>query len=144
MAHIYYLIGIVVCFYYLDFIITPIKADKLYLEFRALSMKYKGVESNRVPKEHGWYPYYGLLYTIVLIWFGLGCLTFQWPLMCGYLLMSLTLVSWSQDLLGKSSVMSSAIRILWSFVGFGVTSFAIINHYHLRIDILGLIMNHFN
>lgn len=141
MKHIYYLIGILYVVYELGWLTSPIEKTKKYLSLVALMKEHKGKEWDDYSSE-----FKGRIkakwYMILLVtWPLVGLFTYNWVVFAALIIIAKFL-----DLGRKISdnLYYSAV-VLWvgSLVGFSLSLFAILNSYHLHIDLSNYVMGVF-
>jgi len=146
MSHIFYLFAIIYLIREFIDLITPIEFT------RKIEHIYKfAKEQKSNPKEFKDYTqedknviWYVLFSLVVILWAGIGLLTANWLIFATYLIFSFVIYSPISSIVRKLFGFGKAyvvLHILGTIVDILLIGFAIINQYHLKIDLFKLFFN---
>ena len=145
MTTIYYLSSIIFILYELARVLSPIdKADE-NIKFQILSKKFKGMKWDEYSDEYKSELKTKIIFVgFIFIWFIVGLFTFQWVAFLLMLLFQIFIIS-PLSKATKNNFRYGYIMLHWinSVIGVCFAIFIIINHYHLKIDLLKLILNYY-
>lgn len=147
MSHIFYLFGIIYLIRELIDLVTPLKYTRNmeWLFQFAKDQKTDKVKSfSDLTTEQRGVLMHVLFSMIVIVWAGIGLLTANWVIFAAFLFFGFVIYTPLSKLVrkvfgfGKAYVM---LHIFGSVVDLLLVGFAIINQYHLKIDVLKLFIN---
>lgn len=148
MSHVFYLFGIIYLIRELIDLVNPIKFT------RKMERLHKFVDDSKSnePKTFAdmttddksliWYSVFSLL---VIAWAGIGLLTANWVIFATYLIFGFLIYSPISKIVrklfgfGKAYVM---LHVFGTIVDILLVGFAIINQYHLKIDLVKVFFPH--
>lgn len=136
MNFIFYCCCLALAFYELTWIYNineKVAGTRKYLE---LKEKYKDVQNEDIPsQDKKELAYKGLTSLFVISVIFLGLFTWQWSVFLLFILSQLIIMA-PLSILFKNNFGYTIVHFLNSILGFLFFLFVIINHYHLKIDIL--------
>ncbi len=142
MTTIYYIFTMVFLWDELSFLYSPIEKTKKAKLFKELSEKFKGKKYKEYSDELKSEIWNNAHKIIILIWLFVGLMTQQWVLFLGILIFNLLIVA-PLSRMTRYSMAYTLIHWVNSLIGFAFGLFVLINHYHLKIDVSGMILSMF-
>ena len=152
MIHLFYLFGITYILRQIMQLVNPsghtIYAASVEKVMAELKKRHEEAEKNPtaprpkdIPEGVGYMMLLGVYTILSLVWVVVGLLTFNWMVFAVYLVFNLLITSSILTLIKKTfglSKMYTFAIALRALINIGIIGFAIVNHYHLRIDLLSL------
>lgn len=145
MIHIFYFFGILYLVHELFTVLNPLNHTWKMERIHTFVKEYSGTKPNDLPpeirKDLGSIIFHGFFSLAVIIWAFIGLLTDNWIVFITFLAFSFAIFSpiskfvRSKFEYGKAYTM---LHIFGSLVDIGLIGFAIVNHYHLHINLLEL------
>lgn len=144
-SHLFYLFGITVLIREFFSIMNPLSHTLKIERFSNFVKEHNGKKLDKLPPEvrndlFGIF-FYALYSISIFVWGFLGLLTFNWIVFAVFLAFSILICSPISKLIRKVFGYGKAYtvyHVIGSIVDFGLIGFAIINQYHLRIDLMQL------
>ena len=144
-SHLFYLFGITVLIRELFCIVSPLSHTLKMERFVNFINEHKGKSFDTLPPEvrsdlFGIF-FFALYNFLIVVWAFLGLLTFNWIVFAALLGFSFIIYSPIVKLVRKVFGFGKAYticHIIGSIIYVGLIGFAILNQYHLRIDLMQL------
>lgn len=141
--HLFYLFGILCLFRELNDLLHPIQyVNKMRLLYAMGESKSKEIKThhdlNTDEKSAVWYAVFSLIY---VMWMFVGLFTSEWIIFLAFIIFSFLIYSPIIKLIRTKLGMGKAhitAHIIATIIDICLILFAIINHYHLHIDLLTL------
>lgn len=145
MIHIFYLFGIVYLISELFAVLNPLSYTAKMERIFTFMKKHAGENLDSLPpdvkKNIGSIMFHGFFSLAVMIWAFIGLLTSQWIVFVAFLVFSVAIYSPISKLIRAKfgyGTTYTVYHMFGSLVDIGLIGFAIINHYHLHIDLMQL------
>lgn len=135
MTTIYYLSTILFIWVEWAWLVSPIEKTNDAKKFFELSKQFKGKKWDEFSKEYKSELKSKVWLIWILLWMFIGLFTFQWAGFLAMLVFNILIIS-PISKLTRFSIAYTVIHWLNSVVGFAFGVFVIINHYHLKIDLI--------
>jgi hypothetical protein len=144
MTTLYYLSSIVFIIIELAWILSPIERANSAIRFLELSKQFKGKKRTEYSEEYKEELNHKLPLVFVFVWFIVGLFSFQWVAFLAMLLFQLVIMAPISNLTKiRSKPLYITANWINSVIGLAFALFVIINHYHLKIDLLPIVINLF-
>lgn len=147
MSHIFYLFGIIYLIRELIDLVTPFKYTRnmeWFFQFAEDQKTDKVKSFSDLTADQRGVLMHALFSMIAIVWAGIGLLTANWVIFAAFLVFGFVIYSPLSKLIRKVFGFGKAYAMLHIFgtiVDILLVGFAIINQYHLKIDVLKLFIN---
>jgi len=140
MKHIFYFIGILFVIYELMWIVSPKEKITSMLKRKKLAKEHKDKKWDEFSKEYKdlIIPKFVVSITF-LLWMIAGLLTFNWVAFLIMIIFNITIIKLISKAIKETSFFYIVLHWFNSVLGFAFGIFVIINSYHLKIDLYGLV-----
>lgn len=147
MIHVFYFFGILYLLQQIMRLLNPKGLTNTLIQFERITKEIKarhdsGNESKEAPKGFGGYLFFVITSICTILWAMLGLMTFNWLVFLTYLVLMLFVFSPILKRVKRIhglGFMYTSVQTMKAMINVVLIGFAIINHYHLRIDLLSLI-----
>ena len=135
LTSIYYLSTAIFIFIELGWITSPIEKSKEARKFLEISKEFKGKKWDEYSDEYKSLLKSYIPFIWIYIWLFIGLFSFQWIAFLAFLLLNVVVIS-PLSKLTKPYFAYTILHFINSLFGFAFGVFVIINHYHLKLDLL--------